>query len=331
MNLHQHFDPDIATALETALELHPELARFIHHRVTQHRDLTDNFGEIHKRAIGNTREDTIRTAEEHRRNTRQPTPTQTKPLPTPQVLIIPKRTHAPQTERPKRTRKPKPKIERDTPLRRLKTAEELDTLQRLTPYRTKHKTRTIHPPIRIDTVTYKGDAYITTHLTRQLVINTPLENINMYREGTAFLTTSSRYPVVRRLEIGPQQLEPTILVNQSDCRAMIEARLNGFDVSTLTRHDPAVAHLMRIHHDGYEWMKLSEAMAIVTDLPMPFIANIWTHRSNREKLRTTVYQWIYDRARRGKMPILNVGERKGALLRTIDIMPLAGAKRGIIE
>lgn len=41
MDLTQHFDQTTATVLATAIELHPELARLIHYRVTNGRDIPD--------------------------------------------------------------------------------------------------------------------------------------------------------------------------------------------------------------------------------------------------------------------------------------------------
>lgn len=313
MDLHQFFDARTAALLEKAIEQHPEFARAIHHRVVLKRDIPDRYVGIGRTEHGFAEQ----TSGQYNR--------EINGTPLPQVTQPPKPPKPPKPDKPKP--EPKPRGQVRPPMQKIKDVKPPAPKPEPAP---KPPARIKHPAIRIDTLTHNDLTYITLKEARALVHDTPLQKLSIYRSGVAFGHYSDRTPIIRRIQIGVNIMHPTILYERTDCERIITARLADIEPKTLPKHENHVIYMERVAYAGFEWMKISEALAILAGVTVHDIHEAWTNASRRQQFKQYLYQWLYREISRQRIPSLRIGENKGSFVRTIDIIPLAGSKADVL-
>lgn len=323
MDLHQFFDARTAALLEKAIEHHPEFARAIHHRVVLKRDLPDRYV-----GIGRTEHAFAEhTSGQYHRGING--------TPLPKVTQAPKPPKPPKPEKPKPESKPRGQVR--PPMRSLKNEKPPKPMpapkQKAPPKEPapKRPAPIRYPSLRIDTLKHDDLTYVSLKEARQLIAGTALEHVGIYKDGTAFAHYSDRIPIVRRLELGRAAMSPTVLYELSDCKRVIAARLADIEPKTLPKYEHNVTRLDRVMYAGFEWMKLSEAIAVLAGVTIEDVHRAWIDPTRKEYLKRNLYQWVYMQVRKQRFPCLDIGEKKGTFIRTIDIMPLAGTKRDAIR
>lgn len=192
------------------------------------------------------------------------------------------------------------------------------------------------PPTIVDLITHNDITYASTqYLKQHLTTHHPdLLELSHFRRGTIWSLYGSRYPIIRRLDIGHENMsDPIPLFSVDDSIRMIEAHRRGRGaIGKLPRYtEPTNTRIRRITIDGIEWMRLNEAISIIAGVHIEEV--IRTFRSDYEPnkiVRQTAHQLTTGRTFR-TLPTMQLGSVKTFFYRTIDILPLAGTIKEILQ
>ena len=95
--------------------------------------------------------------------------------------------------------------------------------------------------------------------------------------------------------------------------------------------DNNTINAITIHHDGYEWIKATHALSILTGMPVDTLMSAWADYANRgdKKMDTINMRFRREHQVRRQIPRIAIGYQSHAVLyRLIDIEPFANTIEG---
>ena len=185
------------------------------------------------------------------------------------------------------------------------------------------RTRVTQVRRHLDHIEHDGTQYVTVNVAKTYAIGTPLESIVPFQTGNVYSHTSHRLKRVRRLEIGPPGIAPTVLYSEEDCRALVAARLNGRKGDSLPIRDPNVTRITHLTVDGERWIKLSEALAIIQDVPIEMISRLWHARITQSDFDVSLLKTFSNQVTQRTIASITVGNTTSTYVRHADVIAYA--------
>jgi hypothetical protein len=191
-------------------------------------------------------------------------------------------------------------------------------------------------PINIHEHTHDGIHYVTTHYLKQhLAAHHPeLLERSHYRRGTIWSLYGARYPIMRRLDIGHERMQdPIPLFSRTDCERLIHAQYQGRGaIGQLPKYtEPTTIRIPRVTIDGIEWMRGNEAISIIGGITIDEVIRTFRTDYEPNNIARKVAHALTDNKRFRYLPIMQLGSVKTFFYRTIDILPLAGTMKDILQ
>lgn len=295
MDLTQHFDQTTANILATAIELHPELARLIHYRVINGRDIPDASMTRYDLNIG------LRAV-----------------LPPKLTLRITPNATTP--EPPKRTTPRKPPSQ---PPRKPTSYDPRSYEPAQTPV-------IINRIIHNDTP-YVTFAHVEQLVTNTPIPQHTGNRPARFVYESAYPKAGHGHPTIRKLLIGHQDVKNILMYNEHDVHLVIEHRLTR-SKTQLPKYADNVTNAISIHHDGHDWIKSTHALAILTGMPIEVLMHAWRDIENEgdRKMDTLNMRFRREHQVRRQIPRIAIGHQRHAVLyRLADIQPFANTIKGI--
>jgi hypothetical protein len=173
-------------------------------------------------------------------------------------------------------------------------------------------------PTRIDEIQHRNRTYITVDKARLLADQESAKHKSAFPTGNIFANMSTRYEQIRRIDLGPEGTSIVALYDLEDVLAAIRTRITTGAFRSLPKHENVTERLVRFFHDGNEWMKTTEAYAILGNTTVKsIIEHFHTHTPGAPFDRALVNP-LYRQIEKRKIPTLSIGNMRGSYLRTRD-------------